>query len=1032
MRITDIAVRNWRFTLVMFIGVLALGATSLVSMPRGEDPPFHAPYYTVVAIYPGTSAEDMEKLVVKPIEKRLQNLDRLKRIRTQTRDGLAVFAIEYDYGVNIDDKYQEVTREISAVRDELPPELASLTVQKASSSDVNIYQWAIVSETEPYRALKEQADRFKDGLQTIKDLKSVDEWASPSEQVNVTLDLSRMAAGNVPLNRVLGAIQANNANIPGGDIVAGARKFDVKTAAEIRDVDQLRQMVVYTNGTKILKLEDIAQVNRGYENESYRARLNGKRCVYVTAAMHEGRNIENVKAQVQRVVGQYRASLPSGFDLQPVFDQAKGVENRLSRFAKDFLIAILFVLITLLPLGSRASLVVMIAIPLSLSIGLTLQNVLGYSINQLSIVGMIVALGILVDDSIVVVENTERWLRRGATRAGAAIGATRQISIAVLGCTVLLVLAFMPLMFLPGGSGDFIRSLPMAVVSCVLASLLVALTVVPFLSSVVLPKKPKSEGNRIRRIFDRVLISGTQRAADASLRHPAVTLMTAFVLFALSLGLFPVIGQSLFPKSEKPMFLVNIETPAGTNLNETDRIAARVEAMLIGAPHIATVATSVGHDNPQIYYNVAPRDYSENTAQIFVQLDVAEDSVKQSTIRRLRAETADVPGARIEVKEFEQGPPVDAPVAYRIYSEDLKVLDSAAAKVEDLLRRTPGTIYVDNPLRVKPTDLQIAINRDKAGLLGLSSMEVARDVRLGVAGLDVGRVRTEGAGDDLPIHVSLDTQSARPDLLVFDHIWIDTPGGAVIPLGQVATTRLDTGITQIRHYNRRRFVAVGASVEPGYNVQRVNQAALARIRAADLGPGVTIEVAGEQESSSETFGGIGLVVIVTIFGFIGVLILEFRSFRGIIIVMSIIPMGVIGALLMLFFFHESFSFTATVGLIALTGIEIKNSLLLVDFANLLRSRGVGLSEAVREAGKMRFLPILLTSLTAIGGLIPLIIEYNPLYSPLAMVLIGGIVTSTIAARFVTPVLYKIFPPTIRVEEEEIVTVDPTELAPMEA
>ena len=254
----------------------------------------------------------------------------------------------------------------------------------------------------------------------------------------------------------------------------------------------------------------------------------------------------------------------------------------------------------------------------------------------------------------------------------------------------------------------------------------------------------------------------------------------------------------------------------------------------------------------------------------------------------------------------------------------------------------------------------------------------------------------------------------------------------MIPLGQVASSQLDTGITQIRHYDRKRFVAVGAFVEPGYNVQRVNQAALARIRAADLGPGVTIEVAGEQESSAESFGGIGLVVIVTIFGFIGVLILEFRSFKGILIVMSIIPMGVIGSLLMLFFFHESFSFTATVGLIALTGIEIKNSLLLVDFANLLRSRGMGLTEAVREAGKMRFLPILLTSLTAIGGLVPLIIEYNPLYSPLAMVLIGGIISSTIAARFVTPVLYKLFPPKISVQEEEIVTVDPTEGAPVEA
>ncbi len=1017
MRITEFSVKNWRFTLVAFLGILALGVSSLLTMPRAEDPPYHAPTFGIVIIYPGTSPLDMEKLVVKPVEKRLQNLEKLKHLSTQIRDGVAVFRVDYQYGSNIDDKYQELTREMGALRSELPADLASVEVKKFTSADVSIYQFALVSETQPYRVLKFWSDQLKDDLQRVKALKSVDVWGSPKEEVTVELDLEKLAAKKITLGSVLNAVQKANVNIPGGSLDAGGKKFDVKTQGDFRSVEDLASTVVFTSGSQTQRLGDLAQIRSGYEPETHLARLNGHRAVFVTVAMHEGQNIESVKNQILPLVEHFRKGLPQSLDLVKVFDQPQGVENRLDRFSKDFLFAILLVLFTLLPLGGRASFVVMIAIPLSLAIGLTLLYLLGYTINQLSIVGMIVALGILVDDSIVVVENTERWLRSGASRKDAAVKAAGQIAVAVLGCTVLLVFSFLPLIFLPEGTGEFIRSLPMAVVCCVLASLFVALTIVPFLSSRILKEKTHSRGNVFLRFIDRTVIGGTEPLVARALARPKTTFAVAMGLFVVSLGLFPVIGQSLFPKSDKPMFLVYIELPAGSNLAQTDLTVRKVEALLVNRPGIASVAANVGHDNPQIYYNVASRDSSENLGQLFVQLDNTEPRFKDLTIEQLRKEVANFPNAKIEVKEFQQGSPVDAPVAYRVSSEDLANLDQAASQVEALLKATPHTLYVSNPLSVKPTDLLVTINREKAGLLGVSTSDIARNIRLGVTGLEVGKIRVDGKQDDLPINVTLAKSGDRQDLSVFDRLSIDSAKGVPIPLGQLATVGFDTGVNQIRHYDQRRYVTVGAFLDKEANAQSVNREVLAKIQALDL-HGATVEVSGEAESSQESFAGIGIIILITIFGFIGVLILEFKSFKSILIVLSIIPMGVIGALVMLWIFHESFSFTATIGLIALTGIEVKNSLLFVDFANLLRQQGKPLDEALREAGRMRFVPILLTSMTAIGGLIPLIAEYSPLYSPLAMVLIGGIISSTLMARFVTPVMYKLLPPQIEKPEDE--------------
>lgn len=1013
MRIAEFSVKNWQFMLIIFVLMLALGVNSLLTMPRGEDPETTAPAFVVIVIYPGTSPIDMEKLVVDPIEKRFNELDNVKRLVSDVNDGLATIRIDYKHEMDTDEKYQEVVREVNALRLELPQDIFAIKVLKFSSTDVSILQLGLVSETAPYRDLQKQVEELESRLEKIKALKKIETHGYPEQQVRVSLHIEKMAHQRIPLNAVIGALQSENANIPGGSIQMDMRRFNIKTSGDYKNLDEIKNTIVFSANGKIVYLKDVADVESVYEDETHLVRINGFRSVLLTAAQKEGQNIYQVGDQIAPVLEQFKRELPANIKMITNFEQAKSVEKRLSRFAKDFAIAILLVSITLLPLGNRAAAVVMISIPLSIFTGLFLLDFLGYSINQLSIVGLIVALGILVDDSIVVVENIERYLRAGKSKKEAAVEATKQIGLAVLGCTATLILAFLPLVFLPEQAGDFIRSLPMAVIMTVLASLFVSLTIVPFLSSRLLKMHSSKEGNIFLRALKKVISGTYTKVLHWSLRHPWATLGLAMILFTGSLALFPVVGFSLFPKSEKPQFLIYVEMPNSTSIYETDRVARYVESELKKEKDISYFTANVGKGNPRIYYNVISRNESPNFAQFFVQLEGLTPEKKTQLIDKLREKFFYYPNAKIEVKDFEQGPPLEAPIALRLFGENLDTLRKISMDVEQTLKKTEGTIYVNNPLANQQTDLRVKINKEKAGQLGVAISDIDRVVRLGVAGITVGEFTPEEGEDEIKINVTL-PRGKYATYDVFDKLYINAIGGQAIPLKQLASIEFETSPNLIRHFDKARFSTVTAFVKSGYLYEDVTKKVLKKLEKYPFPKGYHYVAAGEVENKQESFGGLSTIILITAFGFIAVLVLEFGNFKSTLIVLSVIPLGVIGAVSMLFITGNPLSFVAVIGLIALVGIEVKNSILLVDFTHQLRERGVPLDEAIEHAGEIRFVPIVLTSLTAIGGLIPLAIEGNPLYSPLALVIIGGLISSTLFSRLVTPVMYKLLPPKVEV------------------
>lgn len=1014
MRLTSFFVRNYQFTLVMFLMVVVVSVTTLFTMPRAEDPEINPPQYPIIVLYPGTSPKDMEELVVKPIEKKVAELEDIKKITTTIEDGVAVMIVDYKYSSNVEAKYQELVREVNALRPELPSEIYSIKVNKVSPTDVSVLQLALVSENASNEKLKSYAEDLKEQLEKVKSLKKVNYWGVPDQVIRIDLQLDKLAQLKIPASYVIGSIQSEAANIPAGSLRAGSKSFNVKTSGKYKDIEEIRQTVVYSGNGKLVYLKDVAEVSFRYEEQKYLTRINGHRCVLVTAAQKSGENISSSQKTYLPVIDSFAKKLPANIALVRNFDQADNVGSRLGSLGMDFLIAIGLVLITLLPLGWRASLVVMVAIPLSLGLGIVSMNFLGFSLNQLSIVGFVVALGLLVDDSIVVVENIERWLREGHSRSYAAIEATKQISLAVLGCTATLMIAFLPLVFLPEASGEFIRGLPMAVITSVFASMLVSMTIVPFLSSKLLKRDHHPEGNIFLRGLKRLISGSYSRLLVKALQRPVLTLLIAFALFAGSLAIFGIIGFRLFPTSEKPQFLINVKMPLQSNVEATDAMTRYVESELKKEKRVAYYTSNIGKGNPRIYYNEIPENEKSDYAQVYVQLEKdVKAGEKKRIIDDLRSRFDKKEGVRIEVKDFEQGPPVEAPVAIRITGDNLDTLRKLAAQTEQILKSIPGAIYVTNDIAVLKSDLKLKINVDKARALGIQTADIDRTIRLSISGFEAGQF-TNPEGDEYAIMVSAPKDN-HATLDNFEQIYVNNVMGTPIPLKQIATLEFESSPSTIKHLDKKRFVIVKAFTGKGVLAGEINAAFEEKAKILNWPEGYKYQVAGEAEGEKEAFGGSFMtVVIATVFLFIMVLILEFKTLKSTLIVLSVIPLGIIGGVLMLWFTGNPMSFVAIIGFIGLAGVEVKNSILLVDFTNQLREQGKSLDEAITEAGELRFLPIVLTSLTAIGGLTPIALNSNPLISPLALVLIGGLISSTLLSRIVTPVVYKLIPP--RVEQ----------------
>ncbi len=1009
MKLPRLAIENSSFTWMFFIFLTVIGIRSLLVMPRTENPEITVPGSSIIVLMPGASSLDIEQMVALPLEEALNELEDIDKIKTNVRDGLAVVSVEFDFNTDADEKFDEVVQQVNSIRSTLPEEVMQLEMWQWSTADMAMIQLALISETAPFAELEQEAEQFRKRIKRIRSIRKVNLYGLPDQEIHIYLDFEKMAMVNTSLGQVTRAIESNNVNIPGGDVKIGPNSLSVKSSGSYQNLDEIRNTVVNSYRGRLIYLRDFARVEFGYEQQNYLTRFDSRRSIFIGISQKEGLNVLQTSDELLPLIESFRDELPEGMDLEVIHDQPSTVRNRINGFLMNLLQGIILVgLVIFLSLGFRSSIVVVIAIPLSLIIGLGFVDMAGFGLQQISIGALVVALGMLVDNSIVMVENINRFMGMGHSRKEASILAASEIGWPVITATLTTILAFVPLAAMPYMTGAFIKSMPVTIMITLTISLLIALTLTPVITSRLFRERGKNpEKIRGARWLLRWIIENPFRSSlRFALRSPVRTVVLAVVFLLGSLWMFQYVDISFFPKAEQPNLMIRATLPEGTNLDRTDQVARYMERVLDTMPEVKNYATNVGHGNPQIYYNVIPRRYDTRFAEIYVELHSYTPESFTEVLYRLRKEFDQYPGARIRVKEFEQGPPYDAPVQVYLNGEDLGVLKEISADVESLIREQPGAINVENQFVKTNTELLFDINKEKANMLGVPVIEIDRTIRTAVSGIGISKFRDK-SGKEYPIVLKMDHGG---DFRVedLDKVYVSSLSGKQIQMKQFVDLKLQQVPSAIRRLNMERTAEILADIETGFTLDEVIEPIIEKLEHYPMPAGYSYKIGGELESRTDSFGGMANAVLIAVISILSVLVLQFRSFRQPFIVFLAIPFAVTGMIWALWITGNTFSFTAFIGLTSLVGIVVNNSIILVDYINKLRSRGEPLNEALQLAAETRLTPIVLTAFTTIGGLLPLTLRGGTLWAPMGWTIIGGLLVSTLLTLVLVPVFYKLF------------------------
>ncbi len=1009
MKLPELAIKNQQFVYVLVGLALFIGVRSFVSMPKAEDPFLSLPNYTIIVVYPGTSPEDMEELVADPIEEVIDELDEITEIRTEISNGLVVMQVEAEFGIDYDEKYDEILSEVNGIRGTLPDNIYSLEVNQFKPEErVAIQQFALVSESASFQQLYDVAEDFEEEIEALAFVKKTDVEAFPAEEIRVSVDFQKMAQLGIPLALVLGTLQGDNANVPGGSIEAGNLSFNIQSTGGYGSREDILNTAIRASDNQIVYLRDFAKVTHNYADEQWKARFNGQRCLYVTVAQKRSTSILTLAEELNSVAASFEETLPENIQLETAFEQAPAVEARISNFVSNLLQGIVLVgVVIALFLGWRPALVVVTVIPLSIILAITTLDFTNYALQQISIAALVIALGLLVDNAIVVIENVVRFRRDGYSLQEAAAKGTQEVGYAIVSSTLTTVLAFAPLSLLSSGPGEFLRSLPLTVIYALLASLLLALTFTPIVTSRFLRSSGPQKDTWVSRRIDRLVMRVYRPSINFALRRGWVPVVAGVLLLGGSLALFPRIGVSFFPTADKSLLLVSIDLPYSANLERTDRAVRYVEKVLDTTDYVQSYTVNVGHGNPQVYYNRIPEEYKKHHGEVMINFKEWNPPKFYATLSQLRAAFAQYPDARITFRELKNGAPFEAPIEILLLGDNMDTLKRIGYDVEAIIRRTPGAQDVDNPMALAKTDVKVNVNRDKASLYGIPLLDVDQTVRASLNGIQVDEVIMEEDDQTYPLVVRVPFAQA-PTLDDFGRVYLTRKDGQPVPLRQLANVEFKAEYAKVSHFNTTRSLGITANVDNPDRTKDVTEAIIPALDAYEWPAGYRYYVGGEYETQQESFGDLGILLVVAMLGIFAVLVLQFRSLVQPLIIFSAIPLAVTGSFIALFITGWSFSFFAFVGFISLVGIVVNNSIILVDYTNQLMREGLDKGTAIRRASERRFTPIVLTTLTTILGLIPLTVSGTSLWSPLGWTLIGGLISSMLLTLIIVPVLYQWF------------------------
>ena len=1001
---TALAVRNYRFIIVFTTAALLLGVLGYLKMPRQEDPTLPAFGGTVTVVYPTGTPEEVENRVLDPIEEAIHELEEIELIESTAADGVAVIRGEFREDVDKDEAYDLFVQQVSGVLGELPDEVTEVRILEQKPSAVVVMQAAIHGPQAGDAELRDWAEELETRWRTLGDVSEVRIEGAQERQVHVQVDPDRLATSGLTLGQVADALAAANGEIPGGAVMSGSRRLTIRPNPRFETLDDIRDTVLRSVDGRPVRLGHLATVEWGSEDPRYLARHQGEPAAMVTAQLKEGRNVFDLARAARVELEEFARVLPEPLSVSLVIDQSADVRARLSTFGTSLLQggAIIVIFVALM-VGGRAALVAITAMLLAVGISFGLLDRFGVSLQQMSIAGLVVVLGLLVDNAVVVFEAILHERQKGASAVDAAVRGTDRVARAVVSATATTVAAFVPMLFMAGSVGDFTRDIPIVVSLVLVVSLAVALFVTPLVATRLFASPAAARPQGLQPVLDRVAREGAYaRTLDFLQARPKTTIAGLLLLAGLCLTLAPLVGMNFFPRADdKPQFLVRVKNPQGTNVLTTYERAVEVERWLLDQELPTSVTTNVGKGNPMVYYNTF-RDFEQSHfAELLVTVDRDDSMEIPELARAIRDRYASDPRFTVETKLFVQGPPVGLPVSIRLKGPDLERLRAHADRLADTLRDVPGAINVTHDLQPGAPRLDLRTDPVKIHKLGLNSALVAREIRLAMAGGAATTLRVDDEDHDVVVRVAPEGAERLDDL---ERVSVPVPGGGPVPLAQLTRPELSSTYARIMHTDLERSVIVGADLD-GRLATEVVADLMPAVRALDLGPDESWEVIGEDEERDAAFLSMLQNVVVAMGLIYGILVLQFASFKLPLVIFTSIPVALAGSVLGLMVGGWPFGFTAFVGLLALVGIVVNDAIVLVDRINQYRREGETLERAVRHGAQSRLQPIMLTTLTTQAGLLPLTLFGGSMWGPMGWVVIGGLTAATLVTLVLVPALY---------------------------
>ena len=1007
------ALRYPQVTLFLSAVVFLLGVYSMVRMPRREDPKITIRTGIVAAMYPGATSQEVEDQVTRKIEEHLFHFEEVRREKTYstTRNGMVVINVELNKSVtNADQFWSKLRLDLALLKaQELPAGVQGPMVDSDFGDTVAVLI-AVHGGSYGYRELKDYARTVEDGVRTLPMVSKIHRIGDQPEAIEVDSSNAQLSQYGVTPLQVMQALQGRNTVEYAGRVSDGNNKVPIQSGDRLHTEDDIRQMMVDVSRTtgQPVYIRDLANVHRTYKDPDNYVRMNGEPAILLSVEMHEGNNIDDLGKDLTAKLAGIQAGFPPDVKLDLVANQPKMVHERVQDFMREFGIAIIAViLVTIILLPLRVALVAAIAIPTSIAMTFSTLPLFHVEIQQVSIAALIIVLGMVVDNAIVIVDNYIELLDHGVPIDEAAERSASEMAVPVLAATLAIIAAFAPMLYLSGTTGEFIRALPVTVALSLTISYLVAMFLTPMMSKWFIRTGLQTESHGSSDKPEKLsLLDHMQKGYNVligwAMQHKKRTLVGTVLAFVAGLGLLSMVPQHLFPMAEREQFVIDVWLPEGTRIETTDATTRRIESVLAHESLVKEYASYLGSSLPRFYYNVNPQIPATNYAQILVNTNDVKKTPE--LVEQLRHRLRDVaPEATVMVKECQQGDSMEAPVEFRITGPDAATLESIGNNVQDVLRHTPGATYVNTDWHEEVLEAGVHVRDEVANRLGLSNQMISQELAAGFEGLPA---TTAWEGDrNLDVLLRLDPVQ-RDNFRSVKDMYVTSPvTGTRVPVDAVATLNPEWQPGRIVRRNGVRTLTVRAFPAHGQLASNILKQARKQIDAMPLPPGYKIAYGGESEIQEETFGEMKVVLAAAIMLIFLILLIQFRTLLDPLIIMAALPLAVPGAALGLILTHNTFGFTAFIGLISVGGLVVRNAIILVDYIHQRMKDGVPLDQAALEAGERRLRPIFLTSMAAAVGVVPMIISGSSMWSPMASVIAFGLVGSMVFTLVAIPVLF---------------------------